>query len=163
MLDIKFIRENKDIVLAGAKKKHMDFDVDALIALDDKRLELLKAVESLRAEQNQMSGHISVEKDPTTRSQMIEEMRIVKEEHGKKDEEWKAAMKQWQEMMLYVPNVPDISAPEGVSEEENVEIRLWGEKPSFDFEPKDHVEIMTALGMLDVERGTKVHGFRGYF
>src|SRR3989338_8245941 len=65
--------------------------------------------------------------------------------------------------MLLVPNVPDISVPEGESEEDNKEMRTWGEKPEFTFEPKSHIELMKALDMADFERGTKVHGFRGYF
>jgi seryl-tRNA synthetase len=66
-------------------------------------------------------------------------------------------------MMLHVPNVPDMSVPEGKDENDNKEIKTWGEKPAFDFEPQNHIELMTALDMADFERGTKVHGFRGYF
>ena len=66
-------------------------------------------------------------------------------------------------MMVQVPNVPDMSVPEGETDADNVEIKTWGEKPNFAFEPKDHVEIMTKLGMVDFERGAKVHGFRGYY
>jgi len=163
MLDIKFIRENKDLVVAGAIKKHIAFDMEALISLDDKRLELMKVVENLRAEQNKMSEHISIEKDPTARGQMIEEMRGVKEEFGKHDEELKEVMHKWQELMLQVPNIPDLSVPDGASDEENVEYKVWGEKPNFDFKPKDHIELMTALNMADFERGAKASGFRGYF
>ncbi len=163
MLDIKFIRENKDIVIAGATKKHIDIDIEALIALDDRRLELLKQIEAIRAEQNEMSRRISIEHDTIARNQMIEEMKIVKEDMNVKDEEWKEIMKKWQEIMLTVPNVPDISVPDGASDEENVEYKVWGEKTNFTFTPKDHVELMTALDLADFERGTKVAGFRGYF
>ena len=65
--------------------------------------------------------------------------------------------------MLQVPNVPDISVPNGKSEEDNVEILAWGKNRSLIFKPKDHVELMVNLNMVDFERGTKVHGFRGYF
>ncbi|MEZ4114317.1 MAG: hypothetical protein R3B65_02660 [Candidatus Paceibacterota bacterium] len=67
------------------------------------------------------------------------------------------------DLMLRVPNVPDFSVPDGNSDEENKEVKVWGEKPVFDFKLKDHIEIMTKLDMVDFERGTKVHGFRGYF
>jgi seryl-tRNA synthetase len=163
MLDIKFIRENKDIVKAGAEKKHIDVDIDSLIALDDKRLSAMKKTEDLRAEQNRMNTSISIEKDANKRMQMIEEMRLVKEDFKKEEDELREIMIQWQALMLQVPNIPDPTAPLGISEEENVVTTVWGDKPVFDFEPKDHIEIMTALGMLDIERGTKVHGFRGYF
>ncbi len=110
-----------------------------------------------------MNSSISMEKDATRRAQMIEEMRLVKEDFKKEEDELREVMTQWQSLMLQVPNIPDPTAPLGASEEENVETSTWGDKPVFDFEPKDHMEIMTALGMLDIERGTKVHGFRGYF
>jgi seryl-tRNA synthetase len=163
MLDIKFIRENKDIVKTAAEKKHMEVDLDKLIALDDKRLELLSRVEFLRSEQNKVSNSMGGDVDPTLRSQMIEEMRIVKDELKEKEENLRDTVKEWQSIMLSVPNIPEPTSPLGVSEDENVEIRTWGEKTQFSFEPKDHIEIMTKLGMLDIERGTKVHGFRGYF
>ncbi len=163
MLDIKFIRENKDIVEEGAKKKHIEIDISRLIELDDKRLKLLAESEALRGEQNRMNNTIAIEKDFTARQQLINEMKLVKDDFKIKEDELREVMLEWQNLMLKVPNVPDPSSPLGESEDENVEINVWGEKPNFDFEPKDHMEIMTALGMLDIERGTKVHGFRGYF
>lgn len=163
MLDIKFIRENKDIVQAGAKKKLIDVDIDALIALDNARLKELKEVEDLRAEVNTASNNISRNQDPALKTQLIEEMRAVKEDIKAKEEKLKKTMEEWQALMLQVPNVPDMSVPEGNTDAENQEIKVWGEKPSFNFEPKDHIEIMNALKMVDFERGTKVHGFRGYF
>ncbi len=163
MLDIKFIRENKDIVKAGAQKKHVDVDIDALVALDDERLKILKEVEELRAEVNKVSNNIVRDQDSSLKIQLIEEMRVVKEDIKQKEEKLKNVTEEWQKLMLQVPNVPDMSVPEGVSDENNQEIKVWGEKTVFGFEPKDHVEIMNALKMVDFERGTKVHGFRGYF
>ncbi|NVN97012.1 serine--tRNA ligase [Candidatus Nomurabacteria bacterium] len=163
MLDIKFIRENKDIIKEGAKKKHIEVDIDALLSADEKRLELLSRVEFLRGEQNKMNGSIATERDAAIRGQMISEMKIVKDELMGKEEELKAVMTEWQGLMLTVPNVPDMSVPEGQSDEDNQEVKVWGEKTNFDFEAKDHVELMTDLKMVDFERGVKVHGFRGYF
>ena len=80
MLDIKFIRENKDIVKRGAEKKHITVDIDALIALDDKRLEMLGAVEALRFEQKRMNNTMSSERDEAARTQIIEEKRLVKDD-----------------------------------------------------------------------------------
>lgn len=65
--------------------------------------------------------------------------------------------------MLLVPNIPDMTVPEGDTDEDNQEIKVWGDKPKFNFKPKDHIEIMQNLNMLDLERGSKVHGFRGYY
>ena len=163
MLDIKFIRENKDIVQAGAKKKRVDIDIEALIVLDDERLKELKEVEDLRAEVNRVSNDIARNQDSALKIQLIEEMRIVKDEIKAKEEKLKIVIEEWQKIMLQVPNVPDISVPEGATDAENQEVKIWGDKTIFNFEPKDHIEIMNTLKMVDFERGTKVHGFRGYF
>ena len=163
MLDIKFIRENKDIVKAGAKKKHVDVDIEKLLTLDDERLKTLKEVEDLRAEVNKVSNEISRDQESPHKMQLIEEMRTVKEEIKTKEEKLKMVMEEWQKLMLQVPNVPDMSVPDGAGEEDNVEVLTWGKKPEFSFPAKDHVELMTKLGMVDFERGIKVHGFRGYY
>ncbi len=163
MLDIKFIRENKEIVQAGAKKKHIEIDIEKLVTLDDTRLKELKEVEDLRGEVNRVSNDISRNQDTALKIQLIEEMRVVKDEIKTKEEKLKITMEEWQKLMLQVPNVPDISVPEGASDEDNVEVRAWGEKPVFNFTPKDHVAIVESLDLADFERGTKVSGFRGYY
>ncbi len=163
MLDIKFIRENKEIVQNGAKKKHINIDIEALIALDDERLKELKEIENLRSEVNKVSNDISRNQDSALKIQLIEEMQVVKKDIKNKEEKLKTIKEKWQQMMLQVPNVPDMSVPEGNSDEDNVEIRSWGEKPQFSFTPKNHVELMLMHDMADFERGVKVSGFRGYF
>lgn len=163
MLDIKFIKENKELIKEGAKKKHIDSDIDQLLLIDEKRLEILSRVESLRGEQNKVSLSMGGTLTSEARSQLIEEMRSVKEELKEKEEELRNVMTEWQSLMLTVPNIPDISVPEGNDDNDNQEIKEWGEKPKFEFDAKDHVELMTNLKMVDFDRGIKVHGFRGYF
>ena len=162
MLDIKFIRENPELIKEAIEKKCVDLNIDDLISVDQKRLEKLSLVESLRAEQNLVSDKIpsaSVE----DRADLISKMTLLKEDLKKHEDELREIMAEWQKLMLYVPNIPDPAAPIGKSDTDNVVIDTWGDKTVFDFEPKDHIEIMTKLGMVDFERGTKVHGFRGYF
>lgn len=163
MLDIKFIRENKDLIKESARKKHIEFDVEELISVDDERLKVLLIVEDLRAKQNKFSEMIPAITDQSERDVRIAEMKQIKEDLQKEEEKLREIMSRWQLKMLFVPNIPDMTVPEGDSDEDNQEIKVWGEKPNFDFEPKDHVELMTKLKMVDFERGTKVHGFRGYF
>ena len=163
MLDIKFIRENKDIVQAGAKKKRIDVDIEKLITLDDERLKQLKEVEELRSEVNRVSNDIARDQDGALKIQLIEEMRLVKDDIKAKEEKLKTIIEEWQKLMLQVPNVPDISVPEGATDADNQEVKVWGEKPIFNFTPKNHIELMENLGMIDVTRGVKVAGFRGYF
>src|SRR3989344_475872 len=160
MLDIKFIRENKDIVQAGAKKKRVDIDIEALIGLDDERLKELKEVEDLRAEVNRVSNDISRHQDSALKIQLIEEMRIVKDEIKAKEEKLKKIVEEWQKLMLQVPNVPSPDTPEGPDESGNVVIRSWGEKPAFDFTPKEHYEIGEKLGMIDNQTAAEVSGAR---
>lgn len=162
MLDIKFIRENLDIVKMAAKKKHIDIDLDRLVAVDDERKQLMQKVETQKAEQNRVSKDIQ-SADDVTRSQLISEMQGLKSELQADEEKLKPVMEEWQKLMLQVPNIPDMSVPEGESDADNEEIKVWGEKTTFSFSPKDHVELMTNLKMVDFERGTKVHGFRGYY
>lgn len=162
MLDIKFIRENIDLVREGARKKHIDVDLDKLIGLDDKRKELLGQVEEKKAAQNKVSESIP-SADAEEKQKLIAEMQTLKETLQKEEEELRNVMEEWRTLMLQVPNIPDMSVPEGKDDAENKEYKAWGEKPKFSFEPKDHVAIMTKLKMADFERGTKVHGFRGYY
>lgn len=162
MLDIKFIRENLDIVKMAAKKKHIDIDLDHLMSIDDERRELMQVIESQKAEQNRVSKDIQ-NADDVTRSQLITEMQGLKSELQANEEKLKPVFEKWQRLMLQVPNIPDMSVPDGASDQENEEIRTWGEQPKFSFAAKDHVELMTNLKMVDFERGTKVHGFRGYY
>ena len=160
MLDINFIRENKELIKEGARKKRVDFDIDRLISLDDKRRETLKIVEERRAEQNKVSEEIARSGNPTGQAKAISEMKELKSGLQAEEEKLRKIMEEWQKLMLDVPNMPDMSVPEGDSEDDNVTIKEWGEKPNFSFEPKDHVELMKDLDMVDFERGTKVHGFR---
>ena len=163
MLDIKFIRENKEIIAQAAKKKHLDFNVDELIAKDEERKSLLQSSEKKRALQNSANDVIARATTPEERSKVISEMKIVKADLENDEEKLKQVMGDWQKLMLNTPNIPDMSVPDGASDAENMEVKTWGEKTKFKFESKDHVELMTALNMADFERGTKVHGFRGYF
>jgi seryl-tRNA synthetase len=162
MLDIKFIRENKELVVLGIKKKHIKLDIEKLIKVDDKRREILTSLEAKRAEQNKVNFKVA-NASPSDREKIIAEMKILKDSMEKEEAELKEIVKEWQTLMLQVPNIPDMSVPDGESDKDNKEIKVWGEKPNFTFEAKDHVELMTNLNMVDFERGSKVHGFRGYF
>ncbi len=162
MLDIKFIRENPDLIREAARKKHINFNVDELVSSDQKRLEKLSVVESLRAEQNAVSDKIP-SATPDEKQKLIEQMGLLKADLKKHEEELKEIMVEWQRLMLAVPNVPDISVPEGESDADNREVHTWGELPKFDFAVKDHIELVELHDLADFERGAKVSGFRGYF
>lgn len=162
MLDIKFIKEHRGVIKAATVKKHINVDVDKLIKLDDERLELLRDIEALRSEQNIASAKIGQSQGDERESAIIA-MRTLKEGLKEKEDLHKKVQKKWQDLMYQIPNVPDMTVPDGLSDADNVQIKEWGEKTQFDFKPKDHVEIMQNLNMVDFQRGSKVHGFRGYY
>ena len=164
MLDIKFIRENAEIVKLAAMKKKILVDIDRLLVVDDMRRERMTLLETKKAEQNRVSVNIaSASADGAMREQLIIEMQALKAEIQKDEEALRAIMEEWQKIMLQVPNVPDMSVPDGTSDADNVEVKIWGEQTQFSFEAQDHVALMTKHKMADFERGVKVHGFRGYF
>ena len=127
MLDIRFIRENKDVVAAGAAKKRIKFDVEALLAVDDKRRALTTSIENKKAEQNQVSDKV-VKATPEEKQALIEAMKELKNGLQAEEEELKTVMHEWQLLMVQVPNIPDMSVPEGDTDAENQEIRVVGER-----------------------------------
>ena len=160
MLDIKFIRENQDLVKEAIRKKGVKFELEELIAIDERRRHILQEMEAKRAEQNKGS---SMSAGGKPGPEEIAKLKSLKEEIKILEEENKHVQEDFERLMLMVPQVPDPSVPEGKDDADNVEIRKWGELTAFDFEPKDHIELMESLELLDLERGTKVSGFRGYF
>ena len=144
-------------------KKHIDIDIDKLLSLDDKRRELQAMVDAKRAEQNLASNTIASAKSDAEKKEVIARMQNVKETLKIEEESLQEILKEWRGIMVRVPNVPDISVPEGESDADNKEVRVWGEKPVFEYEPKNHSELLLLHDMADYERGAKVAGFRGYF
>ena len=160
MLDIKFIRENKKIVKEGAKKKNVKIDIDNLLSVDEKRLELLSRVEFLRGEQNKASVTMGGTLTEVARTQLIEEMHLIKGELKEKEEELHDTMESWQSLMLKIPNIPSVDTPDGIDETGNQVLRQWGEKPEFSFIPKEHFELGKALGIIDTETAGEVASSR---
>lgn len=165
MLDIKFIREHADLVREAARKKHIVFDIDRLLKLDDDRRSLQQQLEEKRNAQNTNTEAMmqNAALAPDEREQVIADLRTLKDAIQKDEEALKPILDAWRGAMLHVPNIPDMSVPEGESDAENVEVRTVGEPTAFDFQPESHVELMRRLDMVDFERGAKVAGFRGYF
>jgi seryl-tRNA synthetase len=137
-------------------------DVDKLLSVDDERKCLRADIDAKKAEQNRRSGEIQ-KAGVEERDRLLEAMRQLKAGMVESEERLKKIMTEWQSLMLTIPNVPDVSVPDGLSDADNVEVKRYGQPKSFSFEPRGHVELMTDLDMADFERGAKVSGFRGYF
>jgi seryl-tRNA synthetase len=155
-------------VKIAATKKKIKVDIDRLVVVDDARRAVMTELETKRAEQNRVSADVATA-NPETRQTLIEQMQTLKASIQGDEEKLKPLMDEWKALMLQVPNIPDMSVPDGDSDADNLEIKVWNpdgttEAPApLPFPMKDHVELMTALKMVDFERGVKVHGFRGYF
>src|SRR5258708_1028413 len=114
MLDINFIRENLDLVKAGAKKKRLEVDLDALMAVDEKRRGLMVVVETGHARQNKVSQEIP-SASAEQKEKLLAEMKLLKESLSESEKKLEEATKEWQLLMVQVPNIPDLSVPEGDS------------------------------------------------
>jgi seryl-tRNA synthetase len=123
----------------------------------------LQSVEGKKAEQNKVSEQIPKVADAGEKEKLIAEMKTVKESLQKDEEKLKEVLTRWQKLMVQVPNIPDVSVPDGADDSKNLEIKTWGEKPEFSFKPKSYTDLMEKRDMVDLERGAKVAGFRGYF
>jgi len=163
MLDIKYIRENADGIKKAIKNKNIDLDLDKLLEIDEKRVKTLQFIEELNAEKNKLNELMKMAKDKDEREKIIEQGKAVKEKMVDAEPEYKKIKKQFDELMVRVPVIPSADTPFGKDDSENEEIHRWGEIPKFDFTPKNHIEIGKQLDILDLERGAKVGGYRGYY
>ncbi len=156
MLDINYIRENVDKVKEAAKNKNRKVDIDAILKLDEERRVLIQQAQKLREERNSVS-----KQKPS--AEIIARGKELKAELSTIEEKLSKVETEFTNLMLYVPNVPMEEVPVGKDETFNKELKKWGEPTKFDFPIKDHIELGTSLDIFDLERGSKVSGFRGYF
>ncbi|MBQ3405319.1 MAG: serine--tRNA ligase, partial [Oscillospiraceae bacterium] len=160
MIDIKRIRENPEKVKAGFAAKEVDCAeaVDRILALDGRRREIIGVVENLKAEQNSLSKRIpAMKKAKEDTTEVFARLNELKELIKADDSELKAVEDEYNTLMLSLPNLPDDDLLPG-GKENNVPIRFYGEPRVFDFQPKNHVELCTDLGLIDYARGSKLSG-----
>lgn len=161
MLDIKMIRKNPELVKKEISKLSGDHNIDKVIELDEKRRNLLVEVEEKKAKQNQVSKEIpKMKKEGKDISELLEEMKELSSNIKDIDGEVKEIDKDLKKLLLGIPNIPHKSVPEGETDEDNVEIRKWGQPTEFSFEPKAHWDLGVELNILDFERASKITGTR---
>jgi seryl-tRNA synthetase len=164
MLDLKFIRENVDLVKKGIAAKNYDPKlVDEVLLLDEKKRKLQAEIEELRAERNKVAKASGSESTPARRVKDVEKGKKIKTELQNKEPEFIKLESHLLEDLKQIPNIPSENAPVGKSEKENVEVKKWGTPREFSFKVKDHLELGTNLGILDFEAGAKVAGSQFYF
>jgi seryl-tRNA synthetase len=161
MLDIKFLRENLDLVKRKMLERGQDIDLDLFSGLEAKRRNILQEVESLRSERNQASKEIGKKKaKKEDASELIARMADVSARIKELDELLKETEESLRDVVMIIPNIQHESVAYGTSSEDNPVVRTWGEKPVFDFVPKPHWEIGESLNILDFARGAKITGAR---
>jgi seryl-tRNA synthetase len=162
MLDINLIREHSEDVKIALAALNAVAPIDAILALDARRRDILQQVETLRAERNAASKEIGRSRDSATRQAQIKAMRVVGDQIQAQEDELKAVEADLYAAMLQVPNLPGPGVPVGPDDSHNIVIRQEGEPRPFDFEPVPHWDLGPALGILDFERGVKLSGTRFY-
>ncbi|GGG33584.1 serine--tRNA ligase [Lysinibacillus alkalisoli] len=165
MLDIKYVRANFEAVKKMLETRNEDLgNLDDFEDLDQKRRALIVKAEELKAERNKVSEQISqMKRNKENADEAIARMREVGDEIKALDDALHEVEEKFTYMMMRLPNIPHESVPVGTTEDDNVEILQWGDVPQFDFEPKAHWDLGTALNIIDFERGAKVAGSRFVF
>jgi len=161
MLDIQFIRHNADQVRAAITNKRLELDLDELLAADKERREATTTLEQKRARKNELSAQIpKASKDD--RPRLVDEAKQIRTDIEQLEPALAEVQRRFNDLMLRVPSLPRPEVPIGKGEEDNVEVRKVGTPRKFDFQPKDHVELMTALGFVDWDGPRKFAGGRSY-
>lgn len=170
MLDIKFIRENADEIQKAAKNKNINVDIEALLKVDNERRKILAKIEQLRSKRKEIAR--SGEKGKPTEEQ-INEGKQIKEELAELEERQGLIEEEFMEIMVKVPTIPSEDTPVGKSDADNVEISKWGDEYKLspkkgtamdeNFKIRDHIQIGEDLDLIDLKRGVKVAGYRGYY
>ena len=165
MLDIKFLRANFEEVKNKLQHRGEDLtDLGKFEDLDVKRRELIVEAEQLKSKRNEVSQQVAaLKREKQDADHLITEMREVGDKIKALDEELRTVEEELDQLLLSIPNIPHESVPVGETEDDNVEIRKWGEVREFDFEPKPHWDVATDLDLLDFERASKVTGSRFVF
>ncbi len=161
MLDIKYLRQNIDLVRQKMDQRGQKIDFDSFLGLDAKRRDILGAVETLRNERNSVSKQVGeLKKKKEDASALIEKMGDVSAKIKEYDEILRVTEEELNAFVMIVPNIQHESVPQGSGSEDNKVVRTWGEKPVFSFEPKQHFDLGENLNILDFTRGAKITGAR---
>ncbi|HOK67150.1 MAG TPA: serine--tRNA ligase [Anaerohalosphaeraceae bacterium] len=162
MIDIKLIRQNPQLFKDGAKAKKFDVNIDELLAIDATLLDVKKKLQEIATEKNRIGKEIP-RLDGEKKQACLKTLSELKTLEAELEQKVKELQPQFDALMLQVPQPPAPEVPYGEDDTQNVEIRRWGTIRTFDFEPKDHIQLGQMLDIIDVERGVKLAGTRNYF
>ncbi|MDH4121762.1 MAG: serine--tRNA ligase [Deltaproteobacteria bacterium] len=163
MLDIRLIREQPDTVRENIRRRNMTVELDALLAADQQALDLQKELERVRQRQNEIGKSMKGPMEAPARQALVEEGRALKETEAGLAAQLAQADARRDELLRGVPNLTHPQAPNGVDDTQNREVRRWGDIPQLDFAPKDHLELMESLDLIDFEGAARVTGQKFYY
>ena len=163
MLDIKFIRENKDLIKNSCTNRQIDVDIDEILDTDKRYRDNLKAIEGMSAQKNQASKQIVQLKDENEKKKIILEMQELDRNSDRLNVTLKELSEKLNRLISRVPNIPLADVPIGKNDQDNIVLREVGKKPSFNFTIKNHLEIGEGLDLIDVERAAKISGSRSNY
>lgn len=167
MLDMKWVRNHPEEVQLAARQKGIDFNVQELLACDQLRRELLQNTDALRQDRNTLTSRIAAAMRLGEQQNEVDTWKAQVSQCNDKLAQFEAklteAEQQFSRLQLLVPNITSADTPVGASDEDNIEVRKVGEIPSFEYPLLDHVELGEQLGLIDLRRGVKVAGSRGYY
>ena len=163
MLDLKLIRSQPEEIADNCRRRNVDVDIEKLLTLDEQVRQITTEVDAVRQRRNDISKKMKGKVSPEERQPLIEESKKLRDEESEKEIMLRGLLEQRLELHMQVPNLTHPDSPDGFTDEDNVPIREVGTKRKFDFEPKDHVELMEALDMIDFDGGAKVSGQKFYY
>ena len=161
MLDWKWVRDNREIIITALKNRNTEFDLDELFSLDDQRRSLQQEADLLKQKRNEESKKIGfLKKEGKDTEDLMKNVQNIAEQIKIIDDKLKATEEEWKEKQLWIPNIPHETVPIGQDESCNRVVRSWGKPREFDFEPRPHWDIGEGLDILDFERGSKIAASR---
>jgi len=161
MLDLRFIRKNPEAVQEALNRRGEDLSLEEFLSLDEDRRKVIQEVEELRRERNQASEEVArLKKNGEEAEEKVNQLALVSDRIKELETRRKECEESLQKIRLAIPNIPQEDVPTGDSDEDNVEVRRWGDRPQFSFQPKPHWELGPELGGLDFERAAKIAGSR---
>lgn len=160
MLDINFIRENTEKIKKAIQDKRIDLDLDKLLEVDNRRRDLLRQIEDLNRQRNEINDQIPQSED---KNSLIKKGKEIKDQLTDLEAKYQGVENEFNSLMVKVPVIPADGTPPGTSDADNQVVFESGEKPKFDFKPLDHIELGKKLDIIDFDRGAKVAGYRGYY
>ncbi|MEE9585505.1 MAG: serine--tRNA ligase [Nitrososphaerales archaeon] len=164
MLDMALVRTSPNVIRDMLRKRHIEYPLDKLLELDKERRRLVSEVQELKRKRNIVSAEIAeMKKQKLDAEKKIQEMKDISQHIASSDENIRNLEQRLHNLVTELPNIPHESVPDGVGEDDNVELRRWGEPTAFDFKPRDHIDLAEHLDLVDLERASKVAGARFYF